>query len=341
LGAANAAHAQGATQVRGDFNNDGFEDLAVGAPGETINGAAGAGAVQIVYGTAAGLIAANTQFFHQGGAVGDTPEQGDGFGASLAVGDFNNDRFSDLAIGVASEDITIAGTTLPNAGRVHVLYGSPAGLTLVNAQIWDQNSDGIPGEVSDVTFFGQALAAGDFNGDTFADLAIGVPGEDYPAGNATRFNRGEVNVVYGSNIGLSFATRQEWNQDTPGIEDLGEQNDRYGAALAAGDFNGDGRDDLAIGIAEEDIVSVVNGVPVNVTDTGVVNVLFGSIAGLTANGNQFWHQDAIGIPGDNEAFDRFGTSLAAGDFNNDDADDLAIGIVFQDVAGIPQAGACS
>jgi hypothetical protein len=72
--------------------------------------------------------------------------------------------------------------------------------------------------------------------------------------------------------------------------------------LAAGDFDGDGFDDLAIGVPEEDVGGA--------SDAGAVNVLFGSAAGLTAAGSQIWHQDSAGVPGAAENFDRFGNVLA-------------------------------
>lgn len=90
---------------------------------------------------------------------------------------------------------------------------------------------------------------GDFNGDGFADLAVGVPGEDTPAGTG---NSGAVNIIYGSANGLtgdgSVPTPRFFSQNAVGVPgDGSEPNDYFGAALAAGDFNGDRFSDLAIG----------------------------------------------------------------------------------------------
>src|SRR5205823_845404 len=71
------------------------------------------------------------------------------------------------------------------------------------------------------------------------------------------------------------------------------------------DFNGDGVEDLAVGVPIESVASITYG--------GAVNVIYGSPSGLTATGNQFWTQDSAGIPGDADSGDQFGVSLATGD----------------------------
>ena len=116
-----------AAAARADFNGDGIGDLAVGVPFEDVDGNLDAGAVNVLYGSATGLTASGDQFWTQNSTgVLDDAEAGDAFGSSLANGDFNNDGFSDLAIGVPSEDV--AGP-VANAGAVSVLYGSATGLT--------------------------------------------------------------------------------------------------------------------------------------------------------------------------------------------------------------------
>ena len=74
----------------------------------------------------------------------------------------------------------------------------------------------------------------------------------------------------------------------------------FGSALAAGDFNGVGPADLAIGASGEN------------TAAGVVHALYGSAGGLTATGSQLWSQDSPGIAGAAEPTDFFGGALAAG-----------------------------
>src|SRR5687768_1995998 len=97
------------------------------------------------------------------------------------------------------------------------------------------------------------------------------------------------------------------------------------AASVIGDFNGDGVDDMAIGVGE--------GIG------GGVNVIYGTPAGLSSNGNQLWTQDSPGILDVAEAGDGFGNSLAVGDFDNDGFDDLAVGASGEEVNGFVDSGA--
>jgi hypothetical protein len=106
------------------------------------------------------------------------------------------------------------------------------------------------------------------------------------------------------------------------IEEIAESSDELGRSLTSGDFNGDGFDDLAIGVPREDIGNIQN--------AGAVNVIYGTQGvGLTAAGNQVWHQDSPGILEVAEDGDDLGRSLTglpgtsipvyAGDgYDNDD-----------------------
>lgn len=86
------------------------------------------------------------------------------------------------------------------AGAVNILYGTAAsGLQADDPddQRWTQAGDEIEGDPESDERFGAALAAGDFSGDGFADLAIGVPNADFDP----NIDAGEVNVIYGSSAG--------------------------------------------------------------------------------------------------------------------------------------------
>jgi hypothetical protein len=311
-----------AAPVRADFNGDGFEDLAVGADQEDIGSTQTAGAVNVIYGSGDGLTAAGNRFFHQGNLSGSPAEESDQFGSALAAGDFDGDGFADLAVGAPFEDIGAINA----AGAVNVIYGSGGGLTTSGNQFFQQgNLSGSPAEDGDN--FGYALAAGDFNGDGRDDLTAGARGEDI--GSIDR--AGAANVIYGSAAGLTTTGNRLFHQGNLSGSPA-EDQDNFGRALAAGDFDGDGQDDLAVGAAFEDIGSI--------NSAGGVNAIYGSGGGLTTSGNRFFSQnDLSGSPA--EADDVFGFALAAGDFNGDGRDDLAVGAALEDIGSIEQAGAAN
>src|SRR5690348_6899101 len=133
----------------------------------------------------------------------------------------------------------------------------------------------------------------DFNGDGFADLAVGVPGED-PHGIDFA---GSVHVIYGSADGLDGnhpVDDQLWSQEQTGISGVGDPYDNFGSAVAAGDFDGDGFDDLAIGVPGEDLP--ISGQDEESPDAGAVHILYGTPSGLTATRQRLITEDTAGVP---------------------------------------------
>jgi hypothetical protein len=302
----------GAAVAAGDFNDDGFADLAAGAPGATINGGPGAGWIYVLYGSATGPAPTGSrEWFTQPGGM---PESGDGFGSPLAAGDFNHDGFADLAAGAPGEAVGGLGA----AGAVSVLYGSAGGLNRTGERLFTQ----VGGAVERGDGFGWALAAGDFNGDGFGDVVASAPGEDL----GTVADTGAVSEIRGAVGGLT----------TPGSQLHTERSftgpqagDRFGSALAAGDVDKDGFTDLAVGIPFEDLTATL-------TDVGAVGVFFGRPQGLFAT-----FEDQHTQVGANERGDRFGATVAAGDFTNDGSADIAAGAPSEDVGRKADGGAVS
>jgi hypothetical protein len=300
----------GAALATGDFNHDGFADLAVGAPSEDVFSTGNAGAVSVLYGSAAGLTRTGGQIFTQ---VANAPESDDNFGYALATGDFNHDGFADLAAGAFTED---AGST-SDVGAVSALYGSAAGLTRTGGQLFTQ----VGSAPEPFDQFGSALGTGDFDHDGFADLVVGAPFEDA----FTTVDAGAVSVLYGSAAGLTRTGGQLFTQ----VGSAPEPVDLFGYALATGDFNQDGFADLAVGAPAEDVFSTHNG--------GAVSVLYGSAGKLTSTGGQLFTQ----VGSAPEPFDFFAGALGTGDFDQDGFADLAASAPYEGVFSIPNGGAVS
>jgi hypothetical protein len=284
--------------------------------------------VHVIYGSPLGLTSDGDRLWTQDspGMLGG-PGDADFFGWALTVGRFNGDAYADVAI-----------TDLYEAtnGAVAVMYGSASGLSAAGNQLWSQNSPGIIGQDFEcqTEFFGTSTAAEDFDGDGIDDLAAGVPGEDFGGtgcGTTGYLEEGGgVNVIYGTAGGLSSAGDQFWSQDSSGVKDSVQADDRFGEELAAGDFDGDGRGDLAVGTPDETVSGQGR--------AGVAQVLYGTASGLASTGNQLWSENTTGIPGVPEVGDSFGWALVTGNFGKGPEGDLAIGTPFQTVNAQDDAG---
>ncbi len=210
-------------------------------------------------------------------------------------GDVNGDGYAEVAVSASS------------LAAVHVFYGQPAGLAVdakgsaLDDQQFTTAQLGVP-ELAQVS----STAFGDFNGDGCADLALSSPQV-----GPYRI----VTVLFGSPTGLSVVGRQ--HVDTADIEPRGEFSELGPSALSAGDFSGDGIDDLAVGMSDAfDDLSDRGG-------QGAVLVFFGSATGISTG-----RLLTIGMqtPGfDIGCWCGFGRALAAGDFDGDSSLDLAVG----------------
>jgi hypothetical protein len=353
----------GSSLTWGDFNGDGVGDLAMGAPRADVgvscypyvcDVADEAGLVWVLSGrTDSGLnLVSNSVCFGLVEYVGFDVKllSGNQFGKVLTSGDFDRDGFFDLVVGApTSAGLLGPGRNAGRNGRVTVIFASSVG----------PNCDGYLDLIAgpeDGDQFGYALAAGDFNGDGWTDLAVGAPGRSKQSGIGWVFDMGAVEIYQVDEYYCSgqLCHMETWEQDDIFSQES-ESGDQFGTALAAGDFNGDGRADLAIGVPLEDVV--VNGV--SIADAGEVDIIYGEASGLSRSAytrTEVWHQGSADakhgeIIGDPGWGDRFGASLTAWNFGRNEFDqvgpgvfvvrrsaDLAIGVPYEDVSGVKGAG---
>ncbi|MEW5985349.1 MAG: FG-GAP-like repeat-containing protein [Chloroflexota bacterium] len=267
-----------AVGTAGDVNGDGYSDVIVGAY-QYSNGETSEGRATVYYGSASGL-----------SLTADWTAEGNQANASFGIavgtaGDVNGDGYGDVIVGAHRYS---NGHT--REGRAYVYYGSAAGLSTTAA--WTAEGDQY------LAGFGRAVgAAGDVNGDGYNDVVVGA--QYYDNG---QYDEGRAYLFHGSAAGLS--TTANWTAE-------GDQRYAYfGYAVStAGDVNGDGYADLAVGAYYYD-----NGEE----DEGRAYVYYGSPGGLAATAN--WTGES------NQASASYGWSVGvAGDVNGDGYADLVLG----------------
>jgi len=312
----------GGSLASGDFNGDGYDDLAIGVSEDdrTVFGTvrADAGSVQILYGSAVGLqggaAGPNDQVLTQGGIVGDTPEQGDRFGNRLATGDYDGDGYDDLAIGAVGEDLVV-----PFDGAVHLVFGGPSGLGAGMVL-------GDPFGADSFEQFGRNVLLADLDGDGLDELVVSKPLEGR-SGN----DRGGVVVFrrdfYGATSTLDVHRDQNFN-GTP--VQGGADNEVFGASLAAADFSRDGAEDLVVGAPSQTVSGHF--------EAGGIHLFRFAPGGAVPFADSIWHQDSPGVDGTAQLDEAFGRSLAICDHDLDGLPDLAIGVPEERLLGIVVAG---
>ncbi len=320
----------------GDINGDGLADLVVSAPGGAEDRPSRRGRLYLVYGAVGpSRPTVDLALRRLRSIVPGTPpvyrsdadvvvlgaDDFDHLGASLAVADLDADGLADIVAGAPRGDGP--GNSRADCGDVVIIHGDAAlppvlDLSRPPAAVRIRTIHGrAAGDA-----LGSAIAVADVQGDGAADLVLGAPLADAPAGGLRALDAGEVIVVPSAGALARDLDAADRARSAPILVLHGARaGDHAGSAVAAADLDGDGVDDVVVGARGAD------GLDGRRLDSGEVFVVTGSAA-LQASAPLARAAAAVLVGAD--VGDALGGSLAAGDHDGDKLADLAIGAELAD-----------
>ena len=312
----NRGEYSGRSVTSGDVNNDGYDDIIIGAYGADPNGYS-SGSTYVVFGKANGPNGLNgiMKLSELDGSDGfriDGVNREDYSGRSVSAGDINGDTYDDVIIGASGADPNGIGS-----GSTYVVFGKASGFSRTMELSELDGSDGfrIDGENSYNLSGRSVSSAGDINGDTYDDIIISAPYVDLNG-----YNSGVTYVVFGKASGFSRTMELSELDGSDGFRINGENAEDYSgvSVSSAGDFNGDGYDDIIIGAP---------GAAPKGSNSGSSYVVFGKANGFSRTIELSELDASAGFRIDGEDFyDHSGISVSsAGDVNDDGYDDIIIG----------------
>lgn len=306
LGESEGDNAGSCLDVASDVTGNGYCDLLIGARSNSENGDL-SGKVYLLFGEAGASWPASVDLgTGEASFVGETAHVSAG-GSCAGIGDINGDGFGDIAIGASSY--------ATGAGKVYVVHGRSTGWT--ESQSLSTSDSSFIGEAAYDNAGRWVAGPGDLDSDGYSELLVGAPVNAEPGS----MGAGQLYIERGTAAG--WTQNQNLANSDASLYPPPSSGRQGWSAEGVGDYNGDGKDDIAVGAPNH----LYGG-----TGNGTVNIFLGGaivwrMDGPAANGLVQFNGEVLA--------DGAGYSVSgAGDVDGDGADEILIGAPYSDQSGV-------